>query len=69
LKQAAALAERLRREAGDDPAKQAARAFELLFQRPAAAEEIAEASRLITAQGLPAFCRALYNANEFVRIE
>ena len=69
LKQAAALSDRLRREAGDDHARQAARAFELLFQRPAAAEEIAEASRLITAQGLPAFCRAMYNANEFVRIE
>jgi hypothetical protein len=69
LKQAAALADRLKRETGEDPAKQAARAFELLFQRVASPEELADASRLITAQGLPAFCRALYNANEFVRIE
>ena len=43
--------------------------FELLFQRVASAEELADASRLIAAQGLPAFCRAIYNANEFVRIE
>ena len=35
----------------------------------ASAEELADASRLIDAQGLPAFCRAIYNANEFVRIE
>ena len=69
LQQAAALSERLRREAGEDPSKQAARAFELLFQRVASAEELADASRLIAAQGLPAFCRAIYNANEFVRIE
>ena len=69
LKQAASLSDRLKREAGADPAKQAARAFELLFQRVATAEELADASRLITAQGLPAFCRAMYNTNEFVRIE
>ena len=69
LQQAAALSERLRREAGADPSRQAARAFELLFQRVASTEELADASRLITAQGLPAFCRAIYNANEFVRIE
>jgi cytochrome c553 len=69
LQQAAALSERLRKEAGEDSAKQASRAFELLFQRPASAEELAEASRFIAAQGLPAFCRAMYNANEFVRIE
>jgi hypothetical protein len=69
LQQAAALAERLRQEAGDEPAKQAARAHELLFQRPASAPELAEAARFIGEQGLPAFCRALYNTNEFVRIE
>jgi len=69
LKQAAALSDRLKREVGEDPTKQAARAFELLFQRVASGDELADASRLITAQGLPAFCRAMYNANEFVRIE
>lgn len=69
LKQAASLSDRLKREAGEDPTKQAARAFELLFQRIANTDELADASRLITAQGLPAFCRAMYNANEFVRIE
>jgi hypothetical protein len=69
LQQSAALAERLRREAGEDAAKQSARAFELLFQRPASAEEVNESASFIAAQGLPAFCRAMLNTNEFVRIE
>ena len=69
LQRADALAARLRREAGDDPARQAAHAFELLFQRPAAAAEVAESARFIAAQGLPAFARALYNSNEFLRLE
>ncbi|MFM7241429.1 MAG: DUF1553 domain-containing protein, partial [Opitutia bacterium] len=69
LQRADALAARLRREAGEDPARQAAHAFELLFQRPAAAAEVAESARFITAQGLPAFARALYNSNEFLRLE
>jgi hypothetical protein len=69
LQLADALAERLRREAGADPAAQVDLAFRLLFQRPPTAAESAEATRFIAAHGLPAFGRALYNANEFLRLD
>jgi hypothetical protein len=69
LQMAEALADRLRREAGPDAANQADLAFRLLFQRPATAAERAEAARFIADHGLPAFGRALYNANEFLRLD
>jgi hypothetical protein len=68
LEQSAALAERLTRETGPDPAAQIRRAYLLAFNRPAEPDEIAAAQQFIAAQGLGAFCRALYNANEFVTL-
>jgi mono/diheme cytochrome c family protein len=68
LEQSGFFAERLQREAGPAPQAQARQAFELAFGRPAMPEEIAAAEKLIAAHGLPAFCRALYNANEFITI-
>ena len=64
------LALRLEREAGkDQPGGQVRRAFLLTFGRlPETAEESA-AVTLIRKQGLPAFCRALFNANEFLYID
>jgi len=69
LLQAEALADRLRREAGPDLPAQVARAFLLTFQRPATATEVADATALAARHGLPALCRALFNANEFVRLD
>jgi mono/diheme cytochrome c family protein len=66
--QAGLFAERLRREAGDDPAAQARRGFRLAFGREPSAEEEAAAARLIRAHGAAAFCRALLNANEFLYV-
>ena len=68
LEQARALAERLAREAGAAPAAQVRRAFALCFSREPHAEETAAATRLIAAHGLEIFCRALYNANEFILV-
>ena len=68
LQQADFLAQRLRKEAGSDSASQISLAFQLLFNRLPAPDEIAEATRLLDGHGLPALCRALYNANEFVRL-
>ena len=68
LEQSAALAERVEREAGPSTAERVQRAYRLAFSRPASAQEIEAAGTFIAAQGLPAFCRALYNANEFVII-
>jgi mono/diheme cytochrome c family protein len=66
IEQSNAFAERLKVEAGSSASAQIQRAYALAFGRCAALEEIAPAERLIIAHGLPAFCRALYNANEFL---
>ena len=68
LQQSAFLAERLQKEAGDDAAKQIQRAFALMFQRGATDEELTASIALVKQHGLPALCRALYNSNEFIRL-
>jgi hypothetical protein len=68
IAQSAALADRLVREAGTRSADQAARGFQVAFGRTPTAREQADSSALIDAHGLMAFCRALYNANEFVYV-
>lgn len=69
LQQAGFLAERLRQEAGDDLPRQISRAFMLAFGREPSAEETAAAVRLASEHGLPLFCRALFNANEFLMVD
>jgi mono/diheme cytochrome c family protein len=68
LQQADRFAERLRREAGSDPAAQVRRAFRLALGREPETEELTAAASLIRGEGLAIFCRALLNANEFVTI-
>jgi hypothetical protein len=68
LQQADTFARRLRREAGDDAAAQVRRAWQLAFARPPARAESTDAITLAKAEGLPALCRALLNANEFLFI-
>ncbi len=62
------FADRLKREGGDSASAEAARAFELAFQREPTGEEIAASTGFIRAQGLELFCRALLNANEFAYV-
>jgi hypothetical protein len=69
LDQAEFFAERLRREAGDDPAKQVERAFRLVFGRVPTETERPVAVALVRAQGPAALCRALYNVNEFLYVD
>jgi hypothetical protein len=66
IRQSACFAERLAHEAGPDPAHQAQRAFRLAFGRSPSDRERAASIALIKSHGAAAFCRALYNANEFV---
>ncbi len=66
MQQARFLAQRLEKESGQNIPAQVRRAFALVFQREPDREEVAAASKLIRAEGLPVFCRALFNANEFV---
>ncbi len=67
LEQAELFAARLQRESSD-PAEQVRRAFWLAFGRAPDAEELAASQALIAEQGLMVFCRALYNANEFLYV-
>ena len=66
FRQASEFANRLRRDAGDDPAAQIRQAFQLTFHRQPTADELTEAIDLIQTHGLEAFCRATFNANEFL---
>ncbi|MFM9068519.1 MAG: PSD1 and planctomycete cytochrome C domain-containing protein [Planctomycetota bacterium] len=68
LDQSAHLAARLQREAGTTPAAQIERAFAIVFGRVPAAEERSGAEQLVQEHGLEAFCRALYNASEFLYV-
>jgi hypothetical protein len=68
MQQATFFAERLGREAGDEPAAQVRRGFRLAFGREPSAEEMTAAVGLIREQGSTAFSRALLNANEFLYV-
>ena len=69
LQQADLFASRLRREAGDNATAQVRRGFLLAFGREPGAEKSAAAVQLIEEHGLPAFCRAVFNANEFLFVD
>ncbi len=69
MQQAGFLAERVEKEGGRKPEAQARRAFVIALQRAPAHVEVAAGARLIREQGLIVFCRALFNANEFVYID
>lgn len=68
LDQADVFAARLRREAGADPDAQVRRAWELAFNRRPDRTETGDAAAFLKAEGLPALCRAVLNANEFLFI-
>jgi mono/diheme cytochrome c family protein len=68
VQQAGFFAQRLEAEAGPDRARQAERGFRLAFGRGPSPTERAAAIQLINSHGTAAFCRALYNANEFVYV-
>jgi hypothetical protein len=66
IQQAELFAERLKKERKENRAAQVRLAFALAFGREPAKDEVAAALRLIESHGLPAFCRAMFNANEFL---
>ncbi|MDF1812909.1 MAG: DUF1553 domain-containing protein [Verrucomicrobiales bacterium] len=69
LKQAAYFAERVRSEAGDLPEAQVTRAFQHALCRSPEQNELDAAVTFVGREGLFAFCRALFNANEFVYVD
>jgi len=66
LQQAKILAERLEHDAGDDVRSQIKLAFRLMFGREADNYELDLSADLIEREGLEAFCRAMFNASEFL---
>jgi hypothetical protein len=56
----------VRREAGEDPARQVDRAFRLALGRTSRPVERQAALPLLRSDGLTVLCRALLNANEFL---
>ncbi len=64
--QASLLADRLRREAGDDATAQVRRGYQLALGREPDGEETRLCAELIRAQDLPTFGRVLFNTNEFL---
>ena len=68
-KQAKLFAERLRREAGEDPAKQVDLAYRLALARPAKASEIATMVEFLRREPLEQMCRVIFNLNEFAYVD
>jgi mono/diheme cytochrome c family protein len=69
LRMADAFAARVAREAGQSIPDQIRRACLLAYSRDAAPDEIALAEPFIRDHGLPAFCRVLFNSNEFLYVD
>ena len=69
LRQARYLAQRLQKDAGTGATAQIKRAFALAFSREPTDEELLLAEDFVAEQGLFAFCRSLFNANEFVYVD
>ena len=68
MHQAGFLAERLETDTEKNAPAQIRRAFQLCFQREPEKFELAAAEKLVRAEGLAMFCRALFNANEFIYV-
>lgn len=69
VRQSELLAERLRREAGDNATEQADRGARLIFNRPASDRERDRLGGFVERHGLAGLGRALWNANEFLYVD
>jgi hypothetical protein len=68
MEEAAAFAERLKRESGDSPVDQIKLAYLIAYSRQPAASEISLAESFVAKHGLAELCRVIYNSNEFIFI-
>ena len=69
LRMSEAFAERVKKEAGEDPTAQINRAWQLAVCRNPTDSERELSADLLKNHGLPALCRGLFNSSEFVVIE
>ena len=63
------FAKRIAEEAGEKPSKQIDRAYAWIFGRSPRKEETKETLAYLDEHGLPALCRVLLNANEFLFLQ
>ncbi|MBX7074181.1 MAG: PSD1 and planctomycete cytochrome C domain-containing protein [Pirellulales bacterium] len=68
LDASAALAERARRDAGDELAAQVRRTFQLVYSREPSPAELDDAQAVAAEHSLATLCRALLNSNEFLHL-
>ncbi len=66
LDQSEAFAARVKKESGDDIAKQIRRAYQLALNRAPSADELRDTEPAVREHGLATLCRALFNSNEFL---
>jgi len=66
LRQAALFADRVKKEAGDDPARQIDLAYRIALTRPPSRTELTVASEAVRKQSLVDLTHVLMNLNEFV---
>ena len=61
-------AERAKREAGTDSRSLVGRVYALAYGRPPAESESDLAKAFVDRHGLSAFCRVIFNSNEFIYV-
>ena len=66
LDQSEAFASRVKKEAGENMARQIQRAYQLALTREPTAEELNDTLPTVKKYGLATLCRALFNSNEFL---
>jgi hypothetical protein len=66
LRMAERLARRVEDEMGNEVAKQLARVYDLAYARTATPDEISTAREFVARYGLAAWCRVVFNSNEFL---
>ena len=69
LRLSSSLSHRLLRDAGPDPSSQIRLAYLLCFNRPPTPSELQVSLPFATTHGMPALCRVLFNANEFLHLD
>jgi hypothetical protein len=69
LRMADRFATRVRREVGDRIEDQTKRVYTLAYGRPPNGEEIQMSTEFVTTHGLSAYCRVIFNSNEFLYVD
>ena len=69
LRMSERLAERARREAGEKTTNQICHVYALAYCRQPHADELSLADQFVAEYGLVAFCRVIFNSNEFLYID